>query len=67
MMLKRLISLFLVVVLCFSMLSILSACSGGDEEHTCLKCNGSGRVRDEYGYYAYVSCPRCGGSGSLTY
>ncbi len=64
MLIKRAISLLLVLALSLSMLFTLTGCIGGGE-HTCLKCNGSGRVRDTYGYYAYVTCPRCGGSGSL--
>ena len=63
---KRLIALILVVVLCFSMMLVLSAC-GDEEKHTCMRCGGSGRVRDKYGYYAYVSCPRCNGAGYLIY
>ena len=63
---KRLVSVLLVVVLCFSMLFVFTAC-GGEEKHTCMKCGGSGRVRDQYGYYAYVSCPRCHGAGYLIY
>lgn len=62
---KRIKSIFLLVVLCLSMVISLAGC--GTSDHTCLKCGGSGRVRDEYGYYAYVACPRCGGSGKLNY
>lgn len=48
---------------------LLAGLAGGceDTDHTCMKCNGTGRVRDKYGYYAYVTCPRCNGRGSLTY
>lgn len=63
---KKLISLFIAIVLCLSACLSLSGC-GGSSDHTCMKCHGSGRVRDTYGYYAYVTCPRCGGSGSLNY
>jgi DnaJ-class molecular chaperone len=44
---------------------IFTSCEESD--HKCMKCNGSGKVRDEYGYFAYVSCPRCGCKGYLTY
>ena len=60
---KRILAFILVAIM---MMCTLIAC-GEDEEHTCLKCNGSGKVRDEYGYYAYVTCPRCHGAGSLEY
>ena len=63
---KRLIAFLLVIVLCLSLSVALSAC-GDEEEHKCMKCGGSGRVRDKYGYYAYVTCPRCNGAGYLKY
>lgn len=63
-MIKRLISLLIVFVLCLSMALLLSACFD-DEPQLCMKCGGTGRVRDEYGYFAYVTCPRCNGAGYL--
>ena len=63
---KRFVARILISALCFSTVFALSAC-GSEEKHTCLKCNGSGKVRDEYGYYAYVKCPRCQGKGYLVY
>ena len=62
---KKLLSLLFVIVLCLSMCLPLAGC--GSKDHTCMKCKGSGMVRDSYGYYAYVTCPRCGGSGTLKY
>ena len=62
---KRLICIILVLLLCISVLCTFSSCE--ESEHQCMKCNGSGKVRDEYGYYAYVKCPRCQGKGYLVY
>ena len=64
-MIKRLICIVLALLLCMSTASVFTSCEESD--HKCMKCNGSGKVRDEYGYFAYVSCPRCGGKGYLTY
>ena len=64
-MIKRLICIVLALLLCMSTAIIFTSCEESD--HKCMKCNGSGKVRDEYGYFAYVSCPRCGGKGYLTY
>ncbi len=64
-MLKKIGSGLLLIVLCLSMILPLAGCAASD--HTCLKCNGTGRVRDTYGYYAYVTCPRCHGAGKLNY
>ena len=58
------ISALIVFVLCLSMALLLSACFD-DEPQLCMKCGGTGRVRDEYGYFAYVTCPRCNGAGYL--
>ena len=65
---RKMISVLLTVIICaFVACSLCSCGEGSEEEHTCLKCNGSGKVRDEYGYYAYVTCPRCNGAGYLEY
>ena len=58
------ISALILFVLCLSMALLLSACFD-DEPKLCTKCGGTGRVRDEYGYFAYVTCPRCNGAGYL--
>lgn len=63
---KNAIKRFLVIFLAIAMCLCVSACTG-EENHTCMKCNGTGFVRDVYGYYAYVTCPRCHGVGYLTY
>lgn len=62
---KKIISLFLAVLMSLSMCLPLAGC--GSKDHVCMKCGGSGRVRDSYGYFAYVTCPRCGGKGTLNY
>lgn len=36
-----------------------------EEWHKCYKCNGTGKVRNDLGYY--VNCPRCDGVGGLDY
>ncbi len=36
-----------------------------EEWHTCMKCNGSGKVRNDLGYY--VTCPQCDGVGAFYY
>lgn len=36
-----------------------------EEWHKCYKCNGSGKVRNDYGWN--VTCPRCNGVGGLHY
>lgn len=64
-MFKRLICFLLALLLCMSTMLMFTSC--GEGEHRCMKCGGSGRVRDEYGYFAYVTCPRCGGVGYLIY
>jgi len=66
MLVKKIISVLLILAICLSMLFTLSGCVD-EKEHKCLKCNGSGVVRDKYGYYAYVDCPRCHGAGYLIY
>lgn len=68
---EEIISVVVAIATGLSMLAILytvilSGCGGG-ENHTCMKCGGSGKVRDKYGYSAYVTCPRCHGVGYLTY
>ena len=66
-MIKRLICFLLVLLICISTVLVFTSCEGSESDHKCMKCGGSGKVRDEYGYFAYVSCPRCGGRGYLTY
>ena len=62
---KKIMSLLLVSIM---IVLTLGGCTEDDPEwHTCLKCNGSGKIRDKYGYYAYVSCTRCDGRGKLYY
>ena len=58
------ISALILFVLFLSMALLLSACFD-DEPQLCMKCGGTGRVRDEYGYFAYVTCPWCNGAGYL--
>lgn len=58
-----------VIVIFFAICMLLSTCSsdvsfGEDEWHKCLKCDGTGKVRETY---AYVTCPRCDGVGALYY
>ena len=65
-MIKRLICIILAVLLCMSAAIVFTSCDE-ESDHKCMKCDGSGKVRDEYGYFAYVTCPRCGGKGYLTY
>lgn len=36
-----------------------------EEWHTCTKCNGSGKVRNDLGYY--VTCPQCNGFRGMEY
>ena len=57
------------IIVVLIILGLLGSCMGGGEteEHKCMKCNGKGKVRDEYGYHEYVTCPRCHGVGSLEY
>lgn len=61
---KRIIAMLLMSVF---LVGTLTGCGGEVEKHTCMKCNGSGKIRDEYGYYAYVKCTRCRGLGYLEY
>lgn len=63
---KKAISIVLATLLVVSCCVSLTAC-GKEEKHTCMKCGGTGVVRDKYGYYAYVTCPRCNGVGYLIY
>ena len=56
---------FILVILALFLFSKVFA--GEEQDHMCLKCNGTGKVRDEFGYFAYVDCPRCYGEGYLTY
>ena len=36
-------------------------------EHTCVRCDGRGRIdtADAYGHYVHVTCPICGGTGKV--
>ena len=62
---------FLIVVIAFLLwgfVSCMQSCVPQEKGyHECMKCKGTGRVRDKYGYYAYVTCDRCHGAGKLYY
>lgn len=45
--------------------SCLMAGCLGEEWHTCTKCKGSGKMRNDLGYY--VTCTRCEGEGGFYY
>lgn len=68
---KRVLSVLLSAALCFTMLPVVTGCSsrssssGSDGKRVCAECWGKGYVRDPYGYYAYITCPRCNGDGEL--
>ena len=58
--------LFLLIVL--AIICILGGCGDGSVKRvTCTKCRGSGRIRDPYGYYAYITCTKCHGRGYFVY
>ena len=65
--LKPIICILLAIALIFLLLSIMHGCnpSSDPDWHTCIKCSGSGKVRNDLGYY--VTCPRCNGLGALDY
>ena len=62
---KKILCIILSVVICLIFPLTLSGCS--PTEHFCTKCNGTGKVRDHYGYYAYVTCDWCHGAGYMYY
>lgn len=62
---KRIKSIFLLTVLCLSMVISLAGC-GTSVIHV-SNAGGSGGFGTNMGIYAYVACPRCGGSGKLNY
>lgn len=62
---KKVLCVILSVVICLIFPLTLSGCS--PTEHFCTKCKGTGKVRDPYGYYAYVTCDWCHGAGYMYY
>ena len=57
------VSILLSFAVAFSQKSDHSDPDGIDGWTTCYKCSGSGKVRNDLGYY--VRCPRCNGVGML--
>ena len=62
---KKVLCVILSVAICLICPLTLSGCS--PTEHFCTKCNGTGKIRDPYGYYAYVTCDWCHGAGYMYY
>lgn len=62
---KKILCFIFTAVICIAIPFTLTSCQ--PTWHKCMKCGGTGRVRDTYGYYAYVTCDWCHGAGKMYY